>query len=674
MKTKLSIFVLFLALSPVPCALSQTPQGFNYQAVARDASENTIVNTPLPVRITIQTDSVGGTILWQELHPDVVTTSLGVINLVVGKGARQAASTLESFSEIDWSVAPKFLKTEIDYEGWETMGVTRFWAVPYSLVADELAGSVRKLTVLGETADMEEPLFEVKNRNGQTVFAVYNEGVRVYVSDGDTKGLKGGFAVGGFGTDKAASTKYMFVGKDSVRIYMDTNPSTKGLKGGFAVGGYDLTKGTIQNYLEINDENTTVYVNDNPGKGLKGGFAVGGFDATKAETAAFMNITRQNYLIGHEAGKSITTGTRNMFLGYQAGILNSTGYRNIFIGELSGSANTVGYDNVFLGYNAGMSNTGTTYSDQGSKNVYIGVNSGKLSTLGVGNTFVGANSGTSMISGVRNTFIGNAAGASTNASDNTFLGYNAGTGNSTGESNTCVGYSAGGGLTSGSYNTVIGHNAGSGMLYASYNILIGLQSGRILRGQNNTVVGNYAGYSMSNSSGNVLIGNRAGYSETGNDKLYIENSNSTTPLIGGNFATNRVGINRMPTTYTLEVGGTIWANGSSISAGATTWSDARYKTDIRPFENALSTLLQLRGVTYNWKYDEFPGLVFSDGEQIGLIAQEVEKILPQLVTTSPDGYKSLSYEKLSVVLLEGMKEQQKQIEELKALVMTLMNK
>ncbi|MBN2633678.1 MAG: tail fiber domain-containing protein [Bacteroidales bacterium] len=287
-----AVVIIILIMCTAPPALSQIPQGFNYQAVARDATGTSLVNTPLPVRITIQVDSLGTTILWQELHQDIVTNNLGMINLVVGKGTRQASSTVALFSDIDWSVSPKFIKTEINYSGWKTMGVSRLWSVPYSLVAEDLAGSVKRLTVTGETDSMEEALFEVKNKTGQTVFAVYNEGVRVYVSDGDAKGLKGGFAVGGFGTDKAESTKYMFIGKDSVRFYLDTNPLTKKLKGGFAVGGYDLTKGTVQNYLDVSADSVRIYIDSNPEeKKLKGGFAVGGYDLTKGITGDYFNVS-----------------------------------------------------------------------------------------------------------------------------------------------------------------------------------------------------------------------------------------------------------------------------------------------------------------------------------------------------------------------------------------------
>ena len=177
-------------------------------------------------------------------------------------------------------------------------------------------------------------------------------------------------------------------------------------------------------------------------------------------------------------------------------------------------------------------------------------------------------------------------------------------------------------------------------------------------------IGRQAGY---NSLGyqNIFIGDMAGYEETGSYKLYIATSltESSRPLIGGSFSpTPMVGINRMPTTYTLEVGGTIWANGATISAGSATWSDSRYKYNITPIENALNDILQLQGVNFDWKRSDYPDLKFPDGDQIGVIAQEVEKILPQLVYTSPDGYKSVSYEKLSPVLIEAIKEQQKQME------------
>ncbi len=64
-----------------------------------------------------------------------------------------------------------------------------------------------------------------------------------------------------------------------MRIYLDTNPLTKGVKSGFAVGGYDLTKGTVQNYLDVSADSIRMYIDSDPAtKKLKGGFAVGGYE------------------------------------------------------------------------------------------------------------------------------------------------------------------------------------------------------------------------------------------------------------------------------------------------------------------------------------------------------------------------------------------------------------
>ncbi|HNY14942.1 MAG TPA: hypothetical protein PKI12_05340 [Bacteroidales bacterium] len=363
-------FIFGLALCTEPSALSQIPQGFNYQAIARDGSGNPIANTALPVRITIQADSLGTTILWQEVHASITSNSYGLINLVIGRGARQASSTVALFSDIDWTVTPKFIKTEIFYDtDYLTMGVSRLWSVPYATVAGNLAGSVKKLSVEGETSLYDEALFEVKNKNGQTIFAVYNEGVRIYVDDG-AKGPKGGFAVGGFDMTKATKREYFVVSDDSVRIYLDSNPLTKGKKSGFAVGGYDISKGIIQNYLDISDDSVRIYIDSNPAtksvkggfavggydmtknpvdqylrvtrdstriyvnneesKGLKGGFAVGGFDATKGTPTSFTSLTPKNYFIGHEGGMELTEGLYNSTMGYQSGKNITSGAAMLF--------------------------------------------------------------------------------------------------------------------------------------------------------------------------------------------------------------------------------------------------------------------------------------------------------------------------------------------------------
>lgn len=86
------------------------------------------------------------------------------------------------------------------------------------------------------------------------------------------------------------------------------------------------------------------------------------------------------------------------------------------------------------------------------------------------------------------------------------------------------------------------------------------------------------------------------------------------------------------------------------------FSDKRYKKEIETIKNASEKLSELRGVTYILRKDEFPDKHFSDGRQIGLVAQEVEAIFPELVHTAKSGYKSVKYGNLVAVLIEGFKD------------------
>jgi trimeric autotransporter adhesin len=130
-------------------------------------------------------------------------------------------------------------------------------------------------------------------------------------------------------------------------------------------------------------------------------------------------------------------------------------------------------------------------------------------------------------------------------------------------------------------------------------------------------------------------------------------------------ASGFVGINDTSPDFHLDVNGDINASGSVRSNGTALFSDARFKTDIHTFPNALETIQNLRGVTYDWRRAEFKERKFPTGRQIGFIAQEVEKVLPELVSIGPDGYRAVAYVNLVPVLVEAVKAQQKQMESLK---------
>jgi hypothetical protein len=113
------------------------------------------------------------------------------------------------------------------------------------------------------------------------------------------------------------------------------------------------------------------------------------------------------------------------------------------------------------------------------------------------------------------------------------------------------------------------------------------------------------------------------------------------------------------------VNGDIRANGTIFAIDFQFSSDARFKRDVVLLTGALSKVQALRGVYYNWKTESFPERNFTNERQVGFIAQEVEKILPEVVSTAGDGYKGVDYSKVTALLVEAMKEQQKEIETLK---------
>jgi len=292
MKTKL--FLSFLLSFSFYLLSSQVPQGFNYQAIARDGSSgDPITGKTMQVRIGILSDTIANTMVWEELFNPVRTNAFGMFNIVVGTGVKQSGSAT-TFSAIDWTKTPLFLRTSIYYpSSWKVMGTSKLQSVPYSMVAGSLEGAVPLLSVKGNTATMDSALFVVRNNTGQIVFAVYNEGVRIYVDDGKAKGAtKGGFAIGSFDRSKGTSQPLFVVDPDSIRAYLDNNP-VKAVKGGFAIGSFDRSKSATQNFLSVSKDSIRMYIDDNltTKSSKKGGFAIGSFDKSKGGNINYLNVS-----------------------------------------------------------------------------------------------------------------------------------------------------------------------------------------------------------------------------------------------------------------------------------------------------------------------------------------------------------------------------------------------
>ena len=105
------------------------------------------------------------------------------------------------------------------------------------------------------------------------------------------------------------------------------------------------------------------------------------------------------------------------------------------------------------------------------------------------------------------------------------------------------------------------------------------------------------------------------------------------------------------TSKELYVNGDVYATGTVTSA-----SDARFKRDVRPISGAMDVARAVNPVTFGFKVDKFPDRRFPTERQAGVIAQELETTLPDLVTTDDLGYKGVAYERLGVYALAAVKE------------------
>ena len=145
---------LLTLLSVLFCAITfaQTvPQGINYQAVARDATGDVLMNQALTIQFSVISDITTSAVSWQETHT-VTTNDYGLFTAIIGQGTATSVGSSATFDVIDWGASNHLLKVEIDYGGGLVdMGTTAFMSVPYALYS--AAGSSTSTCLsIGDTA------------------------------------------------------------------------------------------------------------------------------------------------------------------------------------------------------------------------------------------------------------------------------------------------------------------------------------------------------------------------------------------------------------------------------------------------------------------------------------------------------------------------------------------
>ena len=395
----------------------------------------------------------------------------------------------------------------------------------------------------------------------------------------------------------------------------------------------------------------------------------------------------QNTAVGYQTlmsnnPTSISNGTQNTAVGANSLNANTIGHSNTAIGTGSLRSNTIGTHNVAAGNHALFANT------TASSNTAVGYQALTTQSYNPGyewetaNTAVGVSALEKNQPSLDNNGIHNTATGAYALQDNTDGTWNSATGyraladNTTGNANTADGELSLEQNTTGWRNTAVGSSA--------------LKTNQT--GSNNTAVGVDAlGNVAVGQSGNVALGYQAGMNEATSGKLHIAN-NLASDLIWGDFSTSQVAIPGPPPAVWPVPGPGLYVNGTlgmgilppGLNGSPVCWlagvlgncnvSDAQLKTDVvaLPEEmDVLDTLSRLRGVAFTWDRSKEPMKNASERREIGMIAQEVEKVLPSLVARSSDGYRSLDYAKLTALLVEVAKAQQAEIEELRALVRAL---
>lgn len=422
----------------------------------------------------------------------------------------------------------------------------------------------------------------------------------------------------------------------------------------------------------------------------------------------------KNTFVGASSGNLNSSGHSNVFLGWYSGNVNTTGYNNVFLGSKTGKSNTTGFRNTFLGPGSGLSNT------SGYNSVFIGYLAGRYNQTGAHNVFLGSRAGFTN-TGSSNVFIGNGAGYYETGSNKFYID------NSTTQNPLIYGdfasnqlkvngaLEATGDFSTQNIDATSLHLKGSqGVNFklreesivscneAKWHFEIGQSCGLpsplppsftspLMTFHHGSTYGTNVGIGTeSPEHAKLMIEDVAvplsfkvsGANEQtgGLWRMYVVNGgigfDVNTGSAGNEFGSNykrplkmenagnsgRVGIanNYTSPQYELDV------NGVARAAQYLTSSDKRLKKDIEPIKNAGELLSQLEGVTYDYRQDlKEEGKNLAPGKQIGFIAQDVRKVIPEIVKEDELGYLSVSYQSLIPLLVENQKELKLENEELK---------
>ena len=331
----------------------------------------------------------------------------------------------------------------------------------------------------------------------------------------------------------------------------------------------------------------------------------------------------------------------------------NTALGNLALWDGAGSYNVaIGYDALEVTNGYGNTGVGAFVLDAeesaGDYNTAIGFSALSVNFGGNNNTATGAYALWFNESGSNNTGSGYHAlyGYSSSGSNNTASGANALQANTAGNNNSAHGVDALHSNTTGSYNTA----SGQGSLYrgttASNNTAVGINAlSNTTTGGNNIALGDSAGINLTTGTFNIDIGNKGVAGETGTIRIGKKPQNTATYIAGISGATVAGGVGVI-----IDTAGHL----------GTVVSSERFKDQIKPMDNASEAILALQPVTFRYKPDVDPEGI----PQFGLVAEQVEKVDPDLVARDDEGKPyTVRYEAVNAMLLNEFLKEHRKVEE-----------
>jgi hypothetical protein len=432
----------------------------------------------------------------------------------------------------------------------------------------------------------------------------------------------------------------LYVGDNPPRATLAAGTGNTGVGSGAA---FNDTTGSGNTAVGSGALDSTMGANGNTAIGTSALQAnvIGHANTANGYQALYSDTTDYNTADGYQALYSDTSGYANVANGFQALYSNQGGVYNTVNGAGAMQYNTNGNDNVADGYEALFFNT------SGNWNTASGFGALYNNTTASGNVANGFEACFSNTGGTNNVAIGyEALYSNVNGADNTASGYQALYSN-IGYFNTADGEEALKANTTGADNTATGHHAlesnttGGNNTAVGYSALLGNTTGN-----NNIGIGYGAGSSITTGSGNIEIGS-SGSADT--NVIRIGGSQTQTFIAGIS------GVTISPS------GAAVFIN--SQGQLGTVNSSRRYKEGIVDMGSQSDVLLSLRPVSFRYKHDLDP----AGTPQYGLIAEEVEKVAPELVLRDTRGQiYSVRYEQINAMLLNEFLKEHQTVESQKA--------